>query len=58
MSRWPSTRFFESSTRKASPVRRKSAQSLLAFIKDQILQFWPPYRHEETKSIDERNDQP
>jgi hypothetical protein len=48
----------ESATRKASPARRQRAQSLralLAFIKDQILQFWPPYRHEETDSSDDGN---
>jgi|HubBroStandDraft_1064217.scaffolds.fasta_scaffold69873_3 hypothetical protein len=58
MSSCPSPRSLESATRKASPARRQRAQSLralLAFIKDQILQFWPPYRHEETDSSDDGN---
>jgi hypothetical protein len=53
-----STRSLEASTRKASPGGRERAPSLLvllAFIKDQILQFWPPYRHDEANSIDVGN---
>jgi len=29
------------------PARLARLRKFLAFIADQLLQFWPPYRHEE-----------
>jgi hypothetical protein len=46
----------ESSTDQAYPARVRRGQSLLAFIKEQILEFWPPYRHETNSVVDEDND--
>jgi hypothetical protein len=56
MSSCPSPRSLESSADQSYPARVRHGRSLLAFIQEQILDFWPPCRHETYSVDDEDND--